>query len=219
MPSEKNNQTILVCFAVSQEAAPFRRFISARQENIQILLTGIGQKNAEKTLRQKLETLRPEMVLSCGFAGGLNPDFSVGQVIFSADSNFPLTSRWLSAGAVPARFYFSNRIITTAEEKKSLRQSTGADAVEMESQIIRKLCGEQNIPSATLRVISDAAHENLPLDFNLLLTPEYHLHYGKLMRAILCSPKKINGLLRLQRQTKMAAEKLSAVLQTIFVKE
>ncbi|MDQ6631092.1 MAG: hypothetical protein M3Y82_04960, partial [Verrucomicrobiota bacterium] len=120
---------------------------------------------------------------------------------------------------VPARFYFSNRIITTAEEKKSLRQSTGADAVEMESQIIRKLCAGKNIPSANLRVISDAARENLPLDFNLLMKPEYHLHYGKLMRAVLGSPKKISGLLRLQRQTKMAAEKLSAVLQTIFVKE
>ncbi|MEP6662895.1 MAG: hypothetical protein ABJC04_04430, partial [Verrucomicrobiota bacterium] len=90
------------------------------------------------------------------------------------------------------------------------------DAVEMESAAIHAICVERKIPCATLRVISDTANEDLPLDFNTLSKPDKNLDYGKLFLAIAKSPGKIGALLQLQRKTKFAAEKLAEVLaQTI----
>src|SRR5260370_42694508 len=99
---------------------------------------------------------------------------------------------------------------------RSLWESTGADAVEMESQIIRAICRAHGIPRATIRVISDAANEHLPLDFNALMTDEQKLNYAKLILAVLGSPGKIPALLRLPRQTQEAANNLAAVLSKVI---
>src|SRR5256885_16269842 len=45
----------LVCFAVKEEAAPFKAAVASRPD-IQILLTGMGQRNAANSLRALLRT-------------------------------------------------------------------------------------------------------------------------------------------------------------------
>src|SRR6185503_20338017 len=102
----------------------------------------------------------------------------------------------LTAGACPVKFHCVDRVAITVDEKRELWETTGADAVEMESQIIRAICRAHGIPSATIRVISDAAQENLPLDFNALMTGDHELNYPRLVLALLSSPRKIPALLR-----------------------
>ena len=203
-------ERVLFCFAVEQEAKFF-----ARRE-MERLITGIGRENAERTLHAALKSTPYQLVLSCGFAGGLNPYLTVGTVVFSTDEDAGLTPALLAAGACPVRFHSADRVATKVEEKQALWKATGADAVEMESQIIRAICRAHQIPSATIRVISDAAHEDLPLDFNLLMTAEQKLNYGKLALALLGSPGKIPAILRLQRQTQLAARNLAAVLTQVL---
>ena len=206
----------LVCFALKREAAPFRK-IAAGKSGIAILLTGIGRQNAEKSLREFLATNSPKLVLTCGFAGGLNPDFKLGEVVFELSTlNSQLSTRLLAAGARPVKFFCANRIATTVAEKKKLRTETGADAVEMESAAIHAVCRERGIPCATVRVISDTADEDLPLDFNALAKPDKNLDYGKLFLTIARSPGKIGALMELQRKTKFAAEQLAEVLAKII---
>jgi hypothetical protein len=85
----------------------------------------------------------------------------------------------------------------------------------MESQPIRDVCREQRILSATVRVIQDTAQEDLPLDFNQLLTPEQEMSYAKLALALLKSPGKVGALVRLQKHTQLAARELAEVLARI----
>jgi adenosylhomocysteine nucleosidase len=206
----------LVCFALKEEAAPFRK-IAAGKSGVSILITGIGRQNAEKSLREFLATHSPELVLTCGFAGGLNPDLKLGEIIFELSTlNSQLSTRLLASGAKPAKIFCADRIATTVAEKKKLRAETGADAVEMESAAIHAVCRERGIPCATVRVISDTANEDLPLDFNALSKPDKNLDFGKLFLAIAKSPGKIGALMQLQRKTKFAAEQLAGVLQKII---
>ena len=205
---------VLVCFALKEEARPFQQLVAGRS-HIRVILVGMGKRNAERAIRAALAEERPDLVLTCGLAGGLRPDLVMGTVVFDADPETGLEPALLASGAKPARFYCAERVVPTAAEKQALRESTGADAVEMESQPVRAACREQKIPSATVRVILDTAQEDLPLDFNQFLTPEQKMSYGKLVMALLKSPGRIRALLQLRRQSQAAAESLGQVLAGI----
>jgi len=252
----------LICFALKEEAAPFRKIVAGKSD-VAVLLTGIGRQNAEKSVREFLgsapapgaavdasSTARandgasfatregacaPQLVLTCGFAGGLNPDLKLGDVVFeTADrrgelyespsksevrdsQRSSLRQKLTAAGAKPVKFFCANRIATTVAEKKKLRDETGADVVEMESAVIHTVCVERGIPCATVRVISDTANEDLPLDFNALARPDKSLDYGKLFLAVAKSPGKIGALVKLQKQARFAAERLAEVLAKIVL--
>jgi adenosylhomocysteine nucleosidase len=208
--------SIIVCFALKEESAPFRK-IAAGKTGITILLTGIGRQNAEKSLREFLVTNSLKLVLTCGFAGGLNPELKLGDVVFDVQSpKSKVQSQLLAAGAKPVKFFCADRIATTVAEKKKLRAETSADAVEMESAAIHAVCRERGIPCVTIRVISDTANEDLPLDFNALSKPDKNLDFTKLALAIAKSPGKIPALIKLQKQTQFAAQRLADVLEKII---
>jgi adenosylhomocysteine nucleosidase len=230
---------LLICFALKEEAAPFQKIAAGKaataQAGISILLTGIGRRNAEKSVREFLATHSPELVLTCGFAGGLNPDLKLGDVVFEIHSSSSRREsartkteekleptdvgcyeRLMVAGAMPAKIFCADRIATTVAEKKKLRDDTGADAVEMESAAIHAVCRDCGIPCATVRVISDTVGEDLPLDFNALAKPDKSLDFGKLAWAIARSPGKIGALMALQKKTSFAAEKLAVVLARVM---
>ena len=228
----------LICFALKEEAAPFQK-IAAGKSDIAILIVGIGRENAEKSVREFLaggasvpasrqqnsnparlaRTLAPpDLVLTCGFAGGLNPDLKLGDVVFEISNlKFAISNRISAAGAKPMKFFCAERVATTVAEKKQLRGQTGADAVEMESAAIHAVCDEMKIPCVTVRVISDTADEDLPLDFNTLAKADKSLNYGKLFLAIAKSPGKIGALMELQKKTKFAAERLAEVLAKVVL--
>jgi nucleoside phosphorylase len=175
----------------------------------------MGWDNAARQVRAALAGQKPKLVLSCGFAGGLNPELAAGTVVYAADAQTGLGPVLLAAGARPARFHCARQAACTAAGKRAAWAATGADAVEMESQVIRALCHEQHVPSATVRVILDAVSEDLPLDFNLLMTPDQRLDPVKLVLTLMKSPAKVSALLRLQRQGRSAARKLADVLARV----
>lgn len=210
----QKSEVVLVCFALEEEAAPFRKLVSGK-ENVSILITGIGRKNAEEAVSHFLESNSPAFVFTCGFAGGLNPALKAGEVIFFTD-DASLRERLIVANTQPAKIICATRIAITVADKEKLRASTGADMVEMESEAIQSVCRTRKIPCATLRAISDTASEDLPLDFNRLSKTDMNLDYGKLAWAIAKSPGKIGGLIRLQKRCRFAAENLAEVLAKVI---
>ena len=213
---KSENRKVWVCFAVKEEAQAFQKRVEER-DDLRVILVGMGKRNAERAIRAELAKERPRLVLACGFAGGLSPELAMGTVVFAADPETGLEPALLAAGAKPARFHCAERVAVTVEAKRALREATGTDAVEMESEVIRGVCREQQIPSATVRVILDTARENLPLDFNQLMTPSQKLSYAKLAVAVAKSPGKVGGLLRLQQRSRAAAGKLGQVLTELLL--
>ncbi len=206
---------VLVTFAVPEEARPFRRLAPPLAR---LLVTGMGRHRARLALDEAVRNVRPTCVITCGFAGGINPRWKVGDLLAEADPDFPLAARLAAVASppVPARIHCADRVAARATDKAALFQETGADAVEMESGAIRARCRELDLPSATLRVISDAADMDLPVDFNALMTADQRLSAAKFAWHIVCHPTVIPGLMRLQKHCAHAAHRLAEALDLML---
>lgn len=203
--------SILVCFAVPEEARPFLARLD-EPKKVHTLVTGMGPANCTRAFLVSVGDLRPSVVLTCGFAGGLVPELKTGDVLFETPADSSLSPTLRAAGARAGEFACVNAVAVTAESKRLLRIQTGADAVEMESDHIMRECERREIPCATVRVILDTAGEDLPLDFNRLTTNSNNIHFGKLAWAIARRPSLIPALRRLQTQSAFAAGRLADVL-------
>ena len=206
---------IAVCFAMAEEAGAFKKLYG---ETVPIFFTGIGRENAERTTREFLATHTLALLLTCGFAGGLIPELKIGDVVFEIPmdgdngSYADVRTKLAKGGARPAKIFCADRIATTAQEKKKLREETGADAAEMESGMVQAICRERGIRCVTVRVISDTAEEDLPLDFNKFLKEDKSVDMSRLMMAVAKAPWKMGALMELQKNTKLASQRLAEVL-------
>jgi adenosylhomocysteine nucleosidase len=215
---EQKTETV-VCFAMAEEAGAFKKSCG---ETVPVFFTGIGRANAERTTTAFLATRTPQLLLTCGFAGALVPELKIGDVVFeipsegSNDAYATVRAKLMAGGAKPARIACVDRIATTAKEKNALREETGAEAAEMESAAVQAICRERGIRCVTVRVISDTATEDLPLDFNKFLKEDKSVDMSKLMMAVAKAPWKMGALMQLQQNTKMAAEKLAEVLARVI---
>jgi adenosylhomocysteine nucleosidase len=197
---------VWLCFALRREA----RWV--RVPGATKLVTGMGPANTQRALAQALAKARPAWALSCGFAGGLNPRWAAGAVLFDASETPALAARLVAAGAHPARFCSVAHVVVTAAQKRALHQATGADAAEMEAEAVRAVCRSLGLPSATVRAISDPADADLPVDFNRFMTNSHRLDYIRLLIWLATSPSRLKGVLRLRRQCRLAARNLGEVL-------
>ena len=197
---------ILVCFAVPEEARPFRQEARSRSE-VRVLVTGMGEANARKQFLVHLNQRRPSVVLTCGFAGGLRDDLKTGALVVDADPR--LSSLFLAPKFCTGRFATSQQVLSTTDLKRAFFKQTGAAAVEMESQTIREQCRQAGIPSATLRVILDEATEDLPMDFQSVMTPSMQISVWKFAKKLASEPKLVPRLIQFSGRVKAAALTLS----------
>jgi adenosylhomocysteine nucleosidase len=204
---------LLVCFAVPQEAKPFSR--NLRNDSVRVVVSGMGPRNAERVVRAATIAHKPAAVLTCGFAGALDPQLTIADIVFQT-TDAHLAALAQEAGGRAVKIHCATGVAVSARDKAQLRQETGADAVEMESGVIHKLCESAGIPCATVRAISDIAAEDLPLDFNALMTADDKLSSPRLALCIAKRPQKIPALMRLGKNSALAARKLSLALTAIL---
>ncbi|MCU0771960.1 MAG: hypothetical protein MUE94_09380 [Verrucomicrobia bacterium] len=216
-PREYNSRTaiasagrVLVCFAVAAEA---RGFTPPVRPVTEVLITGMGLRQARASVERYLAGRRPTLVLSCGFAGGLNPKHSLGTVLFDDTHAGIFRDRRPGCGAQPGRFVHADRVLASVADKARLFQSSGGDAVEMESSGIVSVCRAANLPVLVLRVISDTAAEDLPMDFNRYCRPDGSLSLPRLLWGLARSPGVIPELIRFQSRLRQASGELAGTLE------
>lgn len=150
---------ILISFALPFESAGFRRTLRGRQSAI--IHTGIGTDAARSAITKGIETHRPSLVVSSGFAGGLAEDLAIAEIVVASESiDVPDFRRGV--------FATSSNVVATSTEKRRLAGSSGADAVDMESEAVRDVCREAGIRLIILRAISDRVEDDLAMEPELL---------------------------------------------------
>jgi adenosylhomocysteine nucleosidase len=198
---------------------------------VTVALTGVGARQAalaaSQIMRGEFDAF--DCCISSGLAGGLQSNYGIGEVL-AARSVFSeavptdgatrlllcsaaLVSFAAECGAtVVEQFYSADHVISTAREKQVL--SAKADAVEMESfEILREAQGA-GVPAVAIRSISDTLDEDLPLDMSEILTAEGQVSIPRVLGQVALKPQSLPGLVRLGKNSRVAAQSLSRFLDT-----
>jgi adenosylhomocysteine nucleosidase len=227
---------VLVTFALESEFAAWRRMRSfahlantefpafdsnCGDSEIRVVITGMGAERAQRVARAAFGW-QPDLCISAGFAGGLNPANRAGDVLVASNIRDGETHRTIASdkrvlslaeGSGARRIetlYTSAHAISTVEDKRRLGRA--ADAVDMESFFILNEARERGIAGVAIRALSDAADENLPMDFTQLLDDRGQVRGARLALAIARAPQRIPALLRLGSASRRGAMKLAQVL-------
>ena len=147
-------------------------------------------------------------IISTGYCGGLDPGLRVGDIVLSEDTALH-SNRAFVRGAV----YTCNRVAATAAEKSALREQTGAIAVDMEAEAVRSRAVALGIPYACIRVVSDTAEENMPLDFNRYRDAEGRFSRTRIALAAMARPFSVMPrLMEFDRRCQQASMALGEAL-------
>ena len=123
-----------------------------------MLANGPGEELVLEALKEKKDV---DGMISTGLCGALDPALRLGDVVVSGNAHIDSRAQF-ARGAV----HSIDHVAVTAAEKRTLRNQTGAVAVDMESAAVERKAAEWNVPYLCIRAVSDRAGDTLPLDFN-----------------------------------------------------
>jgi adenosylhomocysteine nucleosidase len=217
----------LILAPMTSELKPLLRYTRARRAegddrfsytgragdvDLVIARLGVGPAPARLVTARALTVHPVDHVLVSGIAGGLDPDLSVGSVVVP-DTVVDLASGQRFRAAPLARVTpvgligVSDRLITDDKQLAALR-AQGVVALEMESSGVAAACEEAGVPWTTFRVIGDRPDEGLTDDSVIsLLRPDGTADTLAAIRFMITHPGRIGGLVRLARDSSMAASK------------
>lgn len=190
-------------------------------DEVTVLLTGIGSENAVKAMLSVPIELH-DICVSTGLAGSLDAALHPGDIVVARNTETPdqkcraisdasLVNLAVACGAKPVDISLtSEKIVATREEKEALGQK--GSMVEMESTHILAAASQCHLPSVAVRAISDAADEDLPVDFARILDSHGHLKFGELIKEVGLSPYRIPLLIQFGRQSRAAGKSLADFL-------
>ena len=166
---------------------------------------GPGPRLVEKALAGKKDV---NGIISTGFCGALDPALHVGDIVVSNDAAVASTAQF-----VRGEIFSADRVAVTAAEKRALRTRTGAAVVEMEAAAVKRKAGEWGVPFMCIRVVSDTAADDLPLDFNRFRNADGNFSRTRIALAAVARPfSAMPGLLELDRNCRRASQALGDFL-------
>ena len=183
-----------------------------------VAVAGGGDANG---LAAKLEALHGDItgVISIGLAGALSPHLKVGDVVI-ADRILFGKDHWLCDNiwrvALAAKLPFAHQgpqvgsdvILEDAQSKAALYQTSGALAVDMESQIAAKFAASRGLKLAGLRVISDDARHVLPPAALVAMRPDGGIALSRVLWSVAKNPLQIPALISTGRASGRAFAQL-----------
>jgi adenosylhomocysteine nucleosidase len=207
------------------------------ETEVTVLITGVGAQSAAQAMDLMMRMADKDqyfdVCVSSGLAGALCETLSVGDVIAPKELivelkqgghgperlevDAELRQLALGHGAKNANCLFTtDEILVKASQKKSC--ASRAQSVDMESFEIVKAATAWGARSVVIRAISDAATEDLPINFNLTLSAQNQVSIGKVLAQLAKNPLALPALIRFGSQSKRAGALLAAFLEN-YLKE
>jgi adenosylhomocysteine nucleosidase len=139
---------------VNEKDVNGRRFRFFEKDDFVLVCGGIGAEAARRAAEAVIATYEPKMIYSVGFAGALDPGLEVGsivrprRVVNAGDGSSVNLNR--GEGVL-----VSFGSVASPEQKASLRNSFGAQAVDMEAAAVARAAEVRGVEFAVVKVISD----------------------------------------------------------------
>jgi len=187
-------------------------------------VAGVGREAAQRAARLIIDGHRPRRLVSAGFAGGLDPALARGAVVepgsVRGESETSIPLQLAAAGPGGGRIVTVDRIVRTPAEKAALAAATGATVVDMETLAVAEVAREAGLPCLSIRVISDAAGDELPPDVTRLVAPQSGLRRaGSLLGMIGRRPRAALDLWQLWERAVVDGRTLAEALVTLCARE
>jgi adenosylhomocysteine nucleosidase len=196
-----------------------------RERSVVLVESGPGIVRAAKAAHAMIDAYRPRLVVSSGFAGGLNTTVKRYDLV-AADSLVNAAGTEITpdlAALVPwltevpnlhrGRMLTFDRIIRLSEEKRLLGEKHQAFAVDMESFAVAEVCREREVPLLVVRAISDAADDELPPDIGHLLSRKsFAGQLGVAVGSVFRRPGAAKDLFKLHQTALEASGRLAKFL-------
>jgi len=183
----------------------FAREAEWRGDRWWMLANGPGQSLVLNALKEKKDV---DGMISTGLCGALDPALRVGDIVVAGDS--PLDA---PAPCARGAVHSLDHVAVTAVEKRTLRNQTGAIAVDMESAAIQGKAAEWRVPFLCIRAVSDRAGDALPLDFNRYRNARGDFSRTRIALAAMARPFSVMPqLIEFDRSCRRAADALGDFL-------
>jgi nucleoside phosphorylase len=193
---------------------------SFRSRAVEIFHTGVGEKVCRQRMARFLQDRQLDCLISAGFAGALNDQLSVGDLLlaqnFSTAELSKARSLLVNLPVHVANLLSVPSMIDSNEERNKIARATGAAAVDMETEFIARACAEYGIPLLSLRVISDTPRQRFPAPTHVLFNIERQRTSVMRLVLYLCKhPTRLPGLIRFASQIARARETLTEALVAV----
>src|SRR5437879_9120937 len=230
---------IAVTFALPAESSDFLRHLRNQSRTdrsgirtirgtiddraIEVLHTGVGEKVCRQRVAEFLQDQQFDLLISSGFAGALNDKLQIGDLLLARNfSTVELTKVGSSFSRLPvheADLLTVRALIDSNDKRNKIARTSGAAAVDMETEFIARACAEHGIPLLSLRVITDTPSEPFPAPPKVLFDIErQRTHLVKLARFLLAHPNHIPRLIEFARRIARARKILATALVALINK-
>jgi adenosylhomocysteine nucleosidase len=229
---------IAITFALPAESSDFVRLLAkpatsvgAGDENIRgqihgrsaaVFHTGVGEKSCRARIEKFLRQQEFKYLISTGFAGALDPELRVGDLLLSENFSSPklLSSPHLDfAGGrlFVGKLATAPVVIDSKPERDRWATERGAVAVDMETEFIAAACTARGIPMLSLRVISDTPAEPFPAPPGVLFDLEKQkTNFGRLALHLVTHPGTLTRLNAFRRRIGLARQSLTSALEQLL---
>ena len=226
---------IAVTFALPAESSDFLRRLSNQSRivrngvkiirgiiadrEIEVLHTGVGEKHCRERLGKFLEDQQFDLLISSGFAGALNDQLRVGDLLLAKNFSTVDPNGKRSFSSLPihiADLLTASALIDSSDERNNVGRASGAAAVDMETEFIARACAARGIPLLSLRVITDTPLEPFPAPAHVLFDiAGQRTDLAKLTKFFLTHPNRVPRLVQFARRIAQARKTLADALVTV----
>ena len=189
---------------------------------VAVFHTGVGEKNCRTQIEKFLHRSRPTYLISAGFAGALNPELQIGDLLLSENFSSPELLRspnfdCAENGLLVGKLMTVPKVIVSNSERERWAVESDAVAVDMETKFIAAACAIHRVPMLSLRVISDTPSEPLPAPPEVLFDLEkQRTNFVSLALYLLTHPGALKRLAIFRRRIALARRALTAALDRIL---